>query len=80
MPAVLLDTDVTSFLFKKDTRARLYQRHLVGRDRFISFMSLAELDQWAAGHKWGQARRAALERFLQSSSAAAPAPLRESAG
>lgn len=51
MPGVVLDTDVVSFLFKEDTRARLYLRYLRGQDRFISFMTLAELDYWAARHK-----------------------------
>jgi tRNA(fMet)-specific endonuclease VapC len=64
MPAVLLDTDVTSFLFKKDTRGRWYKQHLHGQDRVISFMTLAELDQWAIAKKWGQKRRDDLERFL----------------
>ena len=43
--------------FKKDTRARLYRRHLVGRDWVLSFMTLAELDQWAEAHNWGHGRR-----------------------
>jgi predicted nucleic acid-binding protein len=66
MPAVVVDTDVVSFLFKKDTRARLYRQYLRGQDLVISFMTVAELDHWAARFKWGLARRQALERFLQS--------------
>jgi predicted nucleic acid-binding protein len=65
MPAVVLGTDVVSFLFKKDTRARLFLRHLRGQDRIISFITLAELDYWATLHKWGLKRRDALEHFLQ---------------
>ena len=64
MPAVLLDTDVTSFLFKKDTRGRWYKQHLHGQERIISFMTLAELDHWAITRKWGQKRRNELESFL----------------
>jgi tRNA(fMet)-specific endonuclease VapC len=62
MAAVVVDTDVVSYLFKRDTRARLYRRHLLGQERIVSFMTLAELDQWAARSRWGASRRAALER------------------
>ena len=44
MPAVLLDTDVTSFLFKTDTHGRWYKQHMHGQEQIISFMTLAELD------------------------------------
>jgi tRNA(fMet)-specific endonuclease VapC len=64
MPAVVLDTDVTSFLFKKDSRGRWYKQHLHGQDRVISFMTLAELDHWALKRKWGQKRRKELASFL----------------
>jgi predicted nucleic acid-binding protein len=64
MPAVVVDTDVASYLHKKDTRARLYRPHLVGRDWVISYMTLAELDEWAEKHQWGQPRRERMERDL----------------
>jgi predicted nucleic acid-binding protein len=64
MPAVVVDTDVASFLHKKDSRARLFRPHLIGRDWVISFMSVAELDEWAEGRQWGQPRRDRLERDL----------------
>lgn len=40
---VVVDTDVVSFLFKRDTRAELYRRHLEGRRPLISAQTLAEL-------------------------------------
>ncbi len=64
MAAVVVDTDVTSYLHKKDTRARLFRPHLVGRDWVISFMTVAELDEWAEQHHWGQPRRERMERDL----------------
>lgn len=42
MNRVVLDTDVVSFLFKNDARARKYQPHLGGKEVVISFMTLAE--------------------------------------
>jgi tRNA(fMet)-specific endonuclease VapC len=64
MSALVLDTDVTSFMFKKDTRARKYRRHLHGQIGIVSFMTLAELDHWALRRRWGQKRRDELSRFL----------------
>jgi len=64
MEAVVVDTDVVSYVFKQDTRARSYHRHLVGRHGLLSFMTLAELDRWAIQQHWGQSRRDHLARFL----------------
>lgn len=65
MAAVVIDTDVVSYLFKKDTRAGLYQRHLAGRLWVISFMTVAELDLWALRHHWGAVRKARMEQHLR---------------
>lgn len=63
--AVVVDTDVASFLFKRDTRALLYRRHLNQRAWVLSFMSLAELRMWALERNWGPALRARLTRHLR---------------
>jgi tRNA(fMet)-specific endonuclease VapC len=65
MAAVVIDTDVLSFLFKQDTRGDLYRRHLDGKVGVLSFMTVAELDFWADSHDWGARRRTALARFIQ---------------
>jgi predicted nucleic acid-binding protein len=62
---VVVDTDVASYTHKSDSRVRLYQRHLIGSELVISFMTLAELDEWAQRRRWGSARRQRLERFLE---------------
>jgi tRNA(fMet)-specific endonuclease VapC len=62
--AIVLDTNVVSYLFKRDTRAALYRPHLAGRLPVISFMTMAELDAWAEVNHWGQKQRERLERFL----------------
>jgi predicted nucleic acid-binding protein len=64
MSDVVVDTDVVSFRFKRDTRARAYRPFLVGRMMWLSFMSLAELHAWTLLHRWGAARRDDLTRFL----------------
>jgi predicted nucleic acid-binding protein len=65
VPAVL-DTNIVSYLFKRDSRAALYQPHLTGRLLLISFMTLAELDRWALERNWGAARRASLAAHLRN--------------
>jgi predicted nucleic acid-binding protein len=48
MPTILLDTDVVSFLIKGDTRATTYAPLVQGNTLAVSFMTVAELFQWAA--------------------------------
>ena len=48
---IVIDTDVVSFVFKGDTRANLYQKHLNWKDLVISFMSVAELYRWSEEKK-----------------------------
>ena len=63
MPLVL-DTDVLSFLYKRDTRARLYEPHLNDPPFIVSFMSLAELRRWTLERNWEEKRRQELEAYL----------------
>jgi tRNA(fMet)-specific endonuclease VapC len=65
MPAVVVDTDVVSFEFKRDSRAELYHPHLIGKLLVISFMALAELDLWALERGWGQRRKVSMEGYLR---------------
>lgn len=60
-----MDTDVVSYAFKGDTRAALYETHLVGKLTVVSFMTVAELDRWELQHRWGEAKRTRLQTFLQ---------------
>ena len=62
---MLLDTDVISFLFKRDTRVVGYLQLLEGEALSISFMTLAELYQWAYVRNWGQPRIERLETWLR---------------
>ncbi len=60
MNTVLLDTNIVSYLFKGDTRAALYEPHLLNRELAVAMMTVAELFQWAATRNWGQARNQVL--------------------
>lgn len=62
---VVVDTDVLSFLFKEDSRALLYHPHLAGRLMLVSFMTVAELQQWARRRNWGATRQRKLATYLQ---------------
>jgi tRNA(fMet)-specific endonuclease VapC len=67
MRAFIVDTDVASFLFKGDTRAEFYKQY-VNDDAVtaISFMTLAELEQWAILRRWGQEKRDELADFVNN--------------
>lgn len=65
MDAVLLDTSVVSLMLKGDSRAADYAPYLRNRRLAISFMTVAELYQWAAVRKWGPWRLRELEASLQ---------------
>lgn len=63
--ARVIDTDIFSFILKKDTRAELYKPHLDGHFLFLSFMTVAELERWANLHNWGQNKINLLENSLK---------------
>lgn len=65
MNPIVLDTDVVSFLFKGDTRAQIYLPHLQDRQWLISFMTEAELEQWALLANWSTKRVEWLRLFLR---------------
>jgi len=65
MRTIIVDTDVVSFIFKRDTRGDLYASHLDASLGLISFMTIAELDLWAVSRNWGVKRKAELTDFLQ---------------
>jgi tRNA(fMet)-specific endonuclease VapC len=63
MTPVVLDTDVVSFLFKTDRRAQAYLPHVNNRPWLISFMTEAELEQWALLSNWHAKRIEWLHSF-----------------
>lgn len=64
MNTVLVDTNVISFIFKGDSRAADYAPLLEGNRLAISFITVAELFEWAFTRKWGDARVKRLEQAL----------------
>ena len=64
MEAVVIDTDVLSFLAKADTRAGLYTSSLVEKRLCICFQTVAELRLWTIVRQWGEPRKTALDSLL----------------
>src|SRR5687768_392562 len=63
---VVLDTDVTSFLFDQDpVRSPRYKVHTAGRTGYLPFVVIGELLYRAEHRRWGPARRARLAEFLK---------------
>lgn len=66
MAYLVLDTDVWSFLFKRDTRAEQYRPYLQDQTLCVSFQTVAELYRWTLTKNWGQRRIQQLELALHS--------------
>lgn len=62
--AIVVDTDVFSYLYKRDSRAGLYGGHLTKETKFLSFMTLAELRTWTFLYNWGKKRKEQMEDFI----------------
>jgi predicted nucleic acid-binding protein len=67
MDAILLDTDVFSFLMKgTDTRAELYRPHVKGKTIALSFVTVGELFAWGVHKNWGAQKFADLEQRIKA--------------
>ena len=62
---VVVDTNVVSYIFKKDTRGELYQPVLDGKLLMIAAQTLAELELMPLVNNWGEKRHAALRSELK---------------
>ncbi|HEY9631349.1 MAG TPA: hypothetical protein V6C84_29005 [Coleofasciculaceae cyanobacterium] len=65
MSLLLIDTDIASFIFKGSNYADPYLPLLSGQELALSFMSVAELFQWAILRQWGDRRLTQLGRVLK---------------
>ena len=64
MSIVLIDTNIASFVFKGSDYAAPYLPLLTGQELALSFMTIAELFQWAILRQWGDRRLVQLEQYL----------------
>lgn len=66
MDAILLDTDIFSYLNKGDSRSELYRPHVRGKTIALSFITIGELFFWTVKRKWSQKRIASLEQHIRA--------------
>ncbi|NER49947.1 MAG: type II toxin-antitoxin system VapC family toxin [Symploca sp. SIO1A3] len=66
MSLLLIDTDIASFIFKGSDYADPYLPLLRDQELALSFMTVAELFQWAILRQWGDLRLLQLEQYLSN--------------
>lgn len=66
MDAVVVDTNVVSFILRGDSRGEDYRPHLEGKTLAISFMTVAELYEGAYRARWGKRKMSKLEDELKN--------------
>jgi tRNA(fMet)-specific endonuclease VapC len=66
MDAVVLDTDVFSYVWKRHKDAALYDRHLAGKQQTISFTTVGELLEGAVLGGWDEVKTARLESAIHA--------------
>lgn len=64
-PYVVLDTDVVSRIYKGTLPPPLV-RHLTGYATCVTFVTIAELEQWVTLRSWGKQRATGLWQWLNS--------------
>ena len=61
---VVADTNIISYVFKRQPLGTLYNQLLIGREVRLSFVTIAELHSWAESGQWGARRRLDLRILL----------------
>lgn len=64
--ALLLDTNIVSYVMKGSPQAKLYENHLSGKTLAISFITVGELWAGAAYAQWGESKRKKLESAIRN--------------
>jgi tRNA(fMet)-specific endonuclease VapC len=52
MSRIVIDTNVLSFVIRRDNNFKKYRNHIVGREWHVSFMTLAELHEGVFRSGW----------------------------
>jgi tRNA(fMet)-specific endonuclease VapC len=63
---LLVDTNIVSYFYRRDNRAKSYEGHLVGKRLFISFMTVGELYKWPFERNWSEQKKEGLVQFLKN--------------
>ena len=62
---VVVDTNIVSYIFKKDTRGVLYEPHIAGKLALIAAQTLAELELMPLKNNWGVKKHQALRDYAK---------------
>lgn len=62
---IVVDTDAVSFLFRGDSREKIYLPYILNHRCIISFMTVAELEFGILRANWGEVRRKSLTDFVR---------------
>lgn len=65
LPLLLLDTNILSYLYRRDPLGEQYGEHLKGHSIVIAFQTLAELRYGMQKAAWGERRSQEMEVFLR---------------
>jgi tRNA(fMet)-specific endonuclease VapC len=63
---MLVDTNIVSYLYRRDFRAKDYRQHLAGKPLYVSFMTVGELYKWPYERSWTELQRQKLVAFIQN--------------
>lgn len=63
---IVVDTDVFSFIFKRETHAAYFRPYLFNKTLALSFMTVAQLYYGAYKNDWGPNRIARLENQIKN--------------
>lgn len=63
---MVIDTNIVSYFFRRDTRAARYEQHVQGRTLYLSFMTVAELYKWPFERNWSEVKKQALVQYLKN--------------
>lgn len=66
MSALVLDTNVVSYLMRDHSLAQKYRRHLEGQTLAVSFMTVGELYEGAFRANWSSDRMRGLEATIRT--------------
>ena len=62
---ILVDTDVISYIFRGDSRAANYEKHLLGKIKAIAVQTFAEITLMPLLNSWSGKRKAKLDKLLE---------------
>lgn len=65
MEALLLDTNIVSYIMRGDSRATAYRHHFEGKTLAISFMTVGELYEGAYRHGWDERKFVLLKKQIK---------------